>query len=81
MLFCLSIIRLPTFYMYTGCNMFCVFRVNCFNVCQIKNVAMSDLRVYDMSLVLRKPVFGVSRSHKNGSVQPQKMARGLKFWI
>ena len=29
-----------------------------------------------MSLVLRKPVFGVS----DRAVQPQKMARVLKFW-
>ena len=33
-----------------------------------------------MSLVLRKPVFGVSdQSDTNRAVQPQKMARGLKF--
>ena len=33
-----------------------------------------------MSLVLRKPVFRVTdRSDTNRSVQPQKMARGLKF--
>ena len=31
---------------------------------------------------MRKPVFGVSdRSHTNQAVQPQKMARGLKFRI
>ena len=36
-----------------------------------------------MSLVLRKPVFGVSdtRSDTNRAVQPHKMARGLKFRI
>ena len=32
-----------------------------------------------MSLIVRKPVFGVSDT--NRSVQPQKMARGLKFRI
>ena len=33
-----------------------------------------------LSLVLRKPVFGVSdQVNKNGTVQPQKMARDLKF--
>ena len=31
---------------------------------------------------MRKPVFGVSdQSHKNRAVQPQKIARGLKFRI
>ena len=31
---------------------------------------------------MRKPVFGVSdQSDTNRAVQPQKMARGLKFWI
>ena len=35
-----------------------------------------------MSLLLRKPVFGVStKSDKNRPVQPQKMARDLKFRI
>ena len=35
-----------------------------------------------MSLVLRKPVFGVStRFDINQAVQPQKMARGLKFRV
>ena len=35
-----------------------------------------------MSLVLRKPVFGFpTRSDTNQAVQPQKMARGLKFQI
>ena len=35
-----------------------------------------------MSLVMRKPVFGVpTRSHTNQAVQPHKMARGLKFRI
>ena len=34
----------------------------------------------DLSLVVRKPVFGV-RSDTNPAVQPQKMARGLKFRI
>ena len=37
-----------------------------------------------MSLVLRKPVFGVSdlvRVDTDWAVQPQKMARGLKFRI
>ena len=33
-----------------------------------------------LSLVLRKPVLGVS-DHTNQAVQPHKMARGLKFWI
>ena len=36
---------------------------------------------YDLSLISRKPVFGVpARSNTNQTVQPQKMARGLKFW-
>ena len=36
----------------------------------------------DMSLVVRKAVFGVStRSDTNRAAQLQKMARGLKFWI
>ena len=36
----------------------------------------------DMSLVVRKPVFGVpTRSDTNQAVQLQKMARGLKFRI
>ena len=36
----------------------------------------------NMSLVVRKPVFGFpTRSHTNQAVQPQKMARGLKFRI
>ena len=35
-----------------------------------------------MSLVVRKSVFGVvTRSHTNQSLQPHKMARGLKFRI
>ena len=35
-----------------------------------------------MSLLMRKPVFGFpTRSDTNWSVQQQKMARGLKFWI
>ena len=35
-----------------------------------------------MSLVVRKPVFGFpTRSDINRAVQPQKMARGLKFRI
>ena len=35
-----------------------------------------------MSRIVRKPVFGVSDQvrHKR-AVQPQKLARGLKFWI
>ena len=38
--------------------------------------------LYNMSVVVRNPVFGVStRSHTNRAVQPQKMARGLKFRI
>ena len=37
---------------------------------------------YDMSLVVRKPVFGVStRSDTNRAAKSQKMARGLKFCI
>ena len=32
-----------------------------------------------MSLVVRNPIFGVSDT--NRAVQPQKMARGLKFWV
>ena len=36
----------------------------------------------NMSRVARKPVFGFpTRSDTNRAVQPQKMARGLKFWI
>ena len=37
--------------------------------------------LYEKSLVVRKLVFGVSwaRSDTNRAVQPQKMARGLKF--
>ena len=35
-----------------------------------------------MSLVVRKPVFGVSdQADINWTVQPQKMSRGMKFWI
>ena len=35
-----------------------------------------------MSLVVRKPVFGVSdQANTNQAVQPHKMARGLKFRI
>ena len=35
-----------------------------------------------ISLVVRKPVFGVlTRSDTNQAVQLLKMARGLKFWI
>ena len=31
---------------------------------------------------MRKPVFGVStRQETNQAVKPQKLARGLKFWI
>ena len=38
--------------------------------------------VYHMSLVVRKPVFGVpTRSDQNRAVQSQKMAGGLKFRI
>ena len=38
--------------------------------------------MHDISLVLRKPVFGVpTRSDTIRAVQPQKMARGLKFRI
>ena len=37
---------------------------------------------YDMGLVVRKPVFGFpTRSHTNQTVQPHKMAGGLKFRI
>ena len=39
---------------------------------------MSDIAY--MSLVVRKPGFP-TRSHTNWAVQPQKMARGLKFRI
>ena len=36
----------------------------------------------DMSLVVRKPVFGVpDQVHTNQAVQPLKMAKGLKFRI
>ena len=34
-----------------------------------------------MSLVLRKPVFGPTRSDTNRAVQSLNMARGLKFQI
>ena len=35
-----------------------------------------------MSLVMRKPVFGISNKVRhNPAVQPQKMARGLKFRV
>ena len=34
-----------------------------------------------MSLVQRKPVFGVSDQVRHKAVQLQKMARGLKVWI
>ena len=35
---------------------------------------------HNMSLVVRKPVFGVSKQvHTNRAVQPHKMVRGLKF--
>ena len=37
---------------------------------------------YTNIFVVRKPVFGISdRSDTNRAVQPQKMARGLKFRI
>ena len=37
---------------------------------------------YFMSLVMRKQAFGVpTRSDTNLAVHPQKMARGLNFWI
>ena len=38
-----------------------------------------SLMPHQMSLVVRKPVFGVSDT--NQALQPQKMARGLKFLI
>ena len=38
---------------------------------------LSILKGRYMSLVMRKPVFGVS----DRSVQSQKIARSLKFWI
>ena len=39
--------------------------------------------IFYMSHIMRKPVFRVSIQvgHKLRAVQPQKMARGLKFWI
>ena len=40
-----------------------------------------DTQHFGMSLVVRKPVFGVSRSHTNRSLQPHKIAKGLKFRI
>ena len=43
-----------------------------------------DGPVYNMSLVVRKPVLGggvPTRSDTNQAVQPHKMARGLKFRI
>ena len=36
---------------------------------------------YEMSLVVRKPVFWVPRSDTNRAAHIQKMVRGLKFWI
>ena len=37
---------------------------------------------FNLSLIVRKPVLGVpTRSDTNQAVKPQKMARGLKFWI
>ena len=50
------------------------------NCCLYKNTYVKIMYFSRyMSLVVRKPVFGVS--HTNRSVQPQKMARGLKFRI
>ena len=41
-----------------------------------------DVDWYDMSLVVRKPVFGVlNQVDTNWAVQLHKMARGLKFRI
>ena len=41
-----------------------------------------DLKyMYQIILVVRKPVFGVSDQAPNQAVQPQKMARSLKFQI
>ena len=38
--------------------------------------------VYEIRYVIRKAVFGVStRSNTNWAVEPQKIARGLQFWI
>ena len=43
---------------------------------------MSLNSISEMSLVVRKPVFGFpTRSDTNKAVQPQKIARGLKFRI
>ena len=40
------------------------------------------MSTYNLSLVLRKPVFGFpARTDTNQAVQLQKMARGLKFCI
>ena len=53
------------------------------NICR-SMLAISQLSSsgHHMSLVVRKPVFGVSDqvSH-NRAVQSLNMARGLKFWI
>ena len=43
-------------------------------------ISLDDHQLQHLSLVVRKPVFGVStRSDTNQAVQPHKMARGLKF--
>ena len=48
---------------------------NCKQNLQLANVS-------HMSLVVRKPAFRVSDQVRHNRVeQPQKMARGLKFWI
>ena len=53
------------------------------NSCKaVSRTSVECHNIYNMSLVLRKPVFGFpTRSDTNRAVQPQKMARGLKFWI
>ena len=47
-----------------------------------KKTELSPTEIDEMSRVARKPVFRVpTRSDTNRAVQPQKMARGLKFQI
>ena len=47
-----------------------------------KRVEDLALVCYDLSRVIREPVYGLpTRSGTNQAVQSQKMARGLKFRI
>ena len=56
----------------------------------LKNIKKSEELVYNqikvphkiLCLITRKPVFRVAtRVDSNQTVQPQKLGRGLKFWI